>query len=144
MARKIVKPTKKNPVVRWNTPRGKLVGWKWANNNMYCWENGRYYSYALIKLEISSRAHVICAGGLTGLDRKRRASKAKVLGMWAMAHAGVVGEKITEARSWHADKFLYKVGKTVYPGRFSFNVTNRCAGGIHFFLKKSCALARDC
>src|SRR5579863_9658670 len=142
---KIVKPTGKRSV-RWNTPRGKLIGWKWA----YGAERG-YSGAVLIKLEIPARAHVICGcWHSSSKRRKRRASEARVLAMWKIAPPYIfdkpyrVGRPYKGvARSWLQSGFKYKIGETVLPGRFSFNVLQGCAGGIHFFLMRSRAVAGE-
>ena len=63
--------------------------------------------------------------------RKCRAEYAEVL---AIQNEG--GAALTEGFSWFDERFVYRVGETVYPHEWCEDRWQECAGGIHFYLSR--------
>ena len=95
------------------TPEGDLIGWKKLQGGL------------IAKLLIPAKAKRSNATG-----RKCRAEFAKVLEIWN-------GDKaVKTGNSQHDPKFVYTVGKTVKPDKWSDDRWEECDGGIHFFITK--------
>ncbi|GAA4391517.1 pentapeptide repeat-containing protein [Tsukamurella soli] len=101
---------------------GSVEGWKKALDNR------------IVHLRIPKDA---ARSNATG--RKCRASKAKVLAIF-----NADGSPAEEAFSRHDPRFRYEVGKTVKPDNgFDADRWNECASGIHFFVTRAEAEARQ-
>lgn len=138
----------KRKVIRHNAPRGKLIGWKWA-------EGSNYSGTVIIKLEIPAHAHVIRSNARYGI--KYRASEAKVLEIhelnyWGRyARAGKRLDVKPRSRKVWAQHYelpepryyYYYTGKIARPHNpFDQDVRQNCGSGIHFFLNRKHALAK--
>ena len=101
---------------------GAFIGWKAARlpNGDVC----------VVKLEIPSDAK-----RSSGCSRKCRASKAKVLGIYALG-SDIELERGLYAVSDYDDTFRYYPGATVYPDVFDEDRFTECGGGIHFFMSR--------
>ena len=95
-------------------PEGSIIGWKKCRDDV------------IVKLQIPSEAKRSHAFG-----RKCRAEYAIVLDI-----VGPKGGQRKEAVSQRDNKFVYRIGETVRPDRFSEEWQEECAPGIHFFITR--------
>ena len=100
--------------------------------NPQCPEEGSFIAWK--KLTGDSIAKLLIpedAKRSSGTSRKCRASKAVVLAIYNRN-----GEEISEGRSGHDSRFIYRVGETVYPDDWDEDRWNECSSGIHFFITR--------
>ena len=96
---------------------GSFIGWKACRDGK------------IVKLEIPEEAK-----RCSGLGRKCRASKAKVLAIYGAMSDVPLDE---EARSGYDESFVYRVGDVVEPKEaFEENRFDECSSGIHFYLTR--------
>ena len=101
--------------------------------NLQCSKEGSFIAWkkladdAIAKLLIPEDAKRSSA-----TSRKCRASKAEVLAIY-----GEDGIEISEGRSRIDNKFIYRVGETVYPDSWDEDRWNECSNGIHFFMTRN-------
>lgn len=96
----------------------------------------------LVKLRLPVGARVILRKDSSDLDnRKCRASRAKVLGFYPYRGQKELVGQFGSIRSKHDPRFCYFKGRVVKPtGKFD-DSPFVCSSGIHFFVKRSDAVA---
>ena len=100
--------------------------------NLQCSEEGSFIAWK--KLADENIAKLLIpedAKRSSSTTRKCRASKAVVLAIYNKN-----GEEISEGRSGHDSRFIYRVGETVYPDDWDEDRWNECSSGIHFFITR--------
>lgn len=104
-------------------PAGDIIGWKACRSSTG--------ARVLVKLLVPTNAL-----RLSGYDRKCRASKAKVLGIYKRGSNRPLGPN-SVAYSMHDHDFKYAVGNWVRPTRpFNKDMFSVCSSGIHFFITR--------
>lgn len=89
----------------------------------------------IVVLTLPANTRVRLSDNATG---KCRASAAKVIRLETLAGAVITG---TSAYAGHDNSFKYHPGKIVRPRRAFATSNTECASGIHFFFKRTEAVA---